>query len=60
MVTFMATSRSAANAQDTLDDAAWSDANEGIRQGLEDARKGRVRPAREFFDEFEARHGIDR
>jgi hypothetical protein len=27
---------------------------------LEDARKGRTRPAREFFQEFEARHGIRR
>jgi hypothetical protein len=34
------------------------DAEEGIRQGLEDARLGRVRPIREFFAEFEARHGI--
>jgi len=31
---------------------------EGIRQGLEDVRIGRVRPAREFFAEFEATHGI--
>jgi hypothetical protein len=34
------------------------DAEEGIRQGLEDSRLGRVRPIREFFAEFEARHGI--
>jgi hypothetical protein len=33
-------------------------AEEGIRQGLEDARLGRVQPIREFFAEFEARHGI--
>ena len=44
--------------QRLLDIAARADAAEGIRQGLEDARKGRVRPAREFFDEFEAEHGI--
>jgi prevent-host-death family protein len=43
-----------------LDIAARADAEEGIRQGLKDARDGRVRPAREFFDEFEARHGIPR
>jgi hypothetical protein len=33
---------------------------EGIRQGLEDAKKGGIRPAKEFFDEFEAEHGIRR
>jgi predicted transcriptional regulator len=32
------------------------DAEEGIRQGLEDARQGRLRPVREFFAEFEAAH----
>jgi hypothetical protein len=41
-----------------LDIAAHADATEGIRQGLEDARKSRVRPAKEFFAEFEARHGL--
>ena len=46
--------------QRLLDIAARADAAEGIRQGLEDAKKGKVRPAREFFDEFEARHGIPR
>ncbi|HEX4136498.1 MAG TPA: type II toxin-antitoxin system Phd/YefM family antitoxin [Bryobacteraceae bacterium] len=46
--------------QRLLDIAARADAKEGIRQGLEDVRSGRVRPAREFFDEFEARHGISR
>jgi len=50
----------AAAYQRLLDIAARSDAQEGIRQGLEDAKKGRVRPAREFFDDFEARHGIPR
>jgi len=44
--------------QRLLDIAAQSDAEEGIRQGLEDIREGKVRPAREFFDDFEARHGI--
>ena len=34
------------------------DAEESIRQGLEDEKNGRLRPAREFFAEFEARHGI--
>src|SRR5437016_11643664 len=44
--------------QRLVDIAAQADAREGIRQGLEDIREGRVRPARKFFDEFEARHRI--
>jgi prevent-host-death family protein len=44
--------------QRLLDVAARAEANEGIRQGLEDARKGKTRPAREFFSEFEAEHGL--
>ena len=50
----------AAAYQRLLDIAVQADAEEGIRQGLEDIREGRVRPAREFFDEFETRHGIRR
>jgi len=46
--------------QRLLDIAARADVEEGIRQGLEDAKKGRVRPVREFFAEFEVRHGIRR
>ena len=46
--------------QHLLDIAAHADAEEGIRQGLEDAKKGKSRPAREFFAEFEATHGIPR
>jgi len=42
--------------QRLLDIAARADAEEGIRQGLEDARTGRVRPALQFFAEFEAAH----
>jgi hypothetical protein len=42
--------------QRQLDTAAQADAEEGIRQGLEDERKGLLRPAREFFAEFEAAH----
>lgn len=34
------------------------DAAEGIRQGLEDVKKGRVRPVEGFFKEFEARNGL--
>jgi prevent-host-death family protein len=46
--------------QRLLDIAARVDSEEGIRQGLEDAKKGKIRPAEEFFDEFEAEHGIPR
>ena len=46
--------------QRLLDIAAQSDPREGIRQGLEDARNGRTRPASEFFDEFEATHDLSR
>jgi len=46
--------------QRLLDIAAQADPAEGIRQGLEDVREGRVRRAKEFFDEFEIRHGIPR
>jgi hypothetical protein len=41
--------------QRLLDVAAQADAEEGIRQGLEDERMGRLRPARELFAEFERR-----
>jgi PHD/YefM family antitoxin component YafN of YafNO toxin-antitoxin module len=43
-----------------LDIAARADAEEGIRQGMEDAKTGKTRPAREFFAEFETSHGIPR
>ena len=48
----------AAAYQRLLDVAASADAAEGIRQGVEDVRKGRIRPAKEFFEEFEAKHGL--
>jgi PHD/YefM family antitoxin component YafN of YafNO toxin-antitoxin module len=44
--------------QRLLDVAARASAAEGIRQGLEDVKEGRVRPAKEFFKEFEARRGL--
>lgn len=44
--------------QRLLDVAASADAAEGIRQGVEDVKKGRIRPAKEFFEEFEAKHGL--
>ena len=46
--------------QRLLDIAASADEEEAIRQGLEDVRQGRTRPAREFFADFEAKHGISR
>ena len=46
--------------QRLLDIAAYADAEEGIRQGIEAVRQGKVRPAREFFAAFEAEHGIPR
>jgi prevent-host-death family protein len=46
--------------QRLLDIAARADVGEGIRQGMEDVRKGRVRPARDFFREFETEHGLRR
>ncbi len=46
--------------QRLLDIAANASADEGIRQGLEDVKQGKVRPAREFFADFEAEHGIPR
>jgi prevent-host-death family protein len=46
--------------QRLLDVAARADAVEGIRQGLDDVKKGETRPAKKFFDEFEAEYGIRR
>ncbi len=46
--------------QHLLDIAARADAEEGIRQGIENAKEGKLRPARQFFDEFDADHGISR
>jgi prevent-host-death family protein len=50
----------AAAYQRLLDIAASASAEEGIRQGLDDVKQGKVRPAREFFADFEAEHGIPR
>jgi prevent-host-death family protein len=46
--------------QRLLDIAARADAGEGIRQGLEDVRKGKTRPARQFFSAFEDNHALPR
>ena len=50
--------RAAEASQRVLDIAARVDVEDGIRQGLDDARKGKMRPARDFFAEFEASHGL--
>ncbi len=39
--------------QRLLDIAARAETREGIRQGLQDARAGRTKSARNFFSEFE-------
>jgi prevent-host-death family protein len=46
--------------QQLLDLAAEGSVAEGIRQGLEDLRNGRTRPAEAVFDEIRADHGIPR
>jgi prevent-host-death family protein len=46
--------------QRLLDIAARADAEEGIRQGLDDVACGRTRPAREAFDEIRRKHDIPR
>lgn len=46
--------------QRLLDIAAQVDAREGIRQGIEDVTKGRVRPAREVLEMFRRKHAIRR
>jgi prevent-host-death family protein len=50
----------AAAYQRLLDIAARADAREGIRQGLEQSKKGQGQDIEEFFAEFEATHGIPR
>jgi prevent-host-death family protein len=44
--------------QRLLDIAASANAEEGIRQGLEDVKQGKVRPAREFFADLETARGM--
>ena len=46
--------------QRLLDIAAQVDAREGIRQGLDDVKRGRVRPGREVMEAFRRKHAIPR
>jgi prevent-host-death family protein len=46
--------------QRLLDIAARADAEEGIRQGLDDVAHGRTRPAREVFDDIRRKYDIPR
>ena len=50
----------AAAYQRLLDIAAEADAREGIRQGLEQLRRGEGRPVTEFFEEMRRKHGLPR
>jgi PHD/YefM family antitoxin component YafN of YafNO toxin-antitoxin module len=46
--------------QRLLDLASEANAEEGLRQGLEDIAQGRTRPAREVFAELRAKYNIPR
>ncbi len=46
--------------QRLLDIVAKADVREGIRQGLEEAKRGEGRDLEEFLAEFEDTHGISR
>jgi hypothetical protein len=58
------------SAADALDDvlaeylewerADYDEAVEGIRQGYEDVKGGRTKPADQFLDEFARKHGLPR
>jgi hypothetical protein len=52
------TSRTDEAHQRLLDIAAQADEAEGIRQGHEDVKNGRVRPAREVLEAFRRSRGI--
>jgi|SRR3990172_9074301 len=55
---------------DALDDALadylewdrqdYQEAVEGVRQGYEDVKAGRSKPAEQFLDEFARKHGLPR
>ena len=46
--------------QRLLDIASRADSNEAVRQGLDDVAHGRLRPAKDVFDEIRAQYGIPR
>jgi hypothetical protein len=46
--------------QRLLDIAAHADAREGIRQGIEDVKKGRVRPTQVALEVFRRNHAVPR
>jgi len=46
--------------QRLLDVAASANAEEGIRQGLDDVAHGRTRPAKEVFDKIRRKYDIPR
>ena len=46
--------------QHLLDIAARADGVEGIRQGIEDAERGRTRPAHDALEDIRAEYGIPR
>jgi hypothetical protein len=46
--------------QRPLDIAALADADEGVRQGLDDLGRGRTRLAKGVFEEIRRKHGIHR
>jgi prevent-host-death family protein len=50
----------AAAYQRLLDLAAQASEEEAIRQGLEDLREGRTRPAKEVFEEMRGKYAIPR
>ena len=52
--------QSAREYQRLLDLAAATDINEAIRQGFEDLREGRTRPANEVFEEMRRKYAIPR
>ena len=65
-VVLMVNGKAAAIVQDAeayqrlLDIAARADADEGIRQRLDDVAHGSTRPAKEVFDEIRHKRGIPR
>ena len=38
----------------------YQEAVDAVRQGLDDVKSGRTKPAEQFFDEFARKHGLPR